>query len=70
MSPRSLMMAGAAVALLLAGPAAAQSAADAIHRRVLVLDGGRIVEDGAPDDLVAQNGRYAALHRAWIDSLA
>ncbi|MDR3662642.1 MAG: ABC transporter ATP-binding protein [Mycobacterium sp.] len=38
--------------------------------RVLVLDGGRIVEDGAPDDLVAGNGRYAALHRAWIDSLA
>ncbi len=38
--------------------------------RVLVLDGGRIVEDGAPDDLVAQDGRYAALHRAWIDSLA
>ena len=38
--------------------------------RVLVLDGGRVVEDGAPDDLVAQNGRYAALHRAWIDSLA
>ena len=38
--------------------------------RVLVLDGGRIVEDGAPDDLVAQNGRYAALHRAWVDSLA
>ena len=38
--------------------------------RVLVLDGGRIVEDGAPGDLVAQNGRYAALHRAWVDSLA
>lgn len=38
--------------------------------RVLVLDGGRVVEDGAPDDLVARNGRYAALHRAWIDSLA
>lgn len=38
--------------------------------RVLVLDGGRIVEDGAPDELVAQNGRYAALHRAWVDSLA
>ena len=34
------------------------------------LDGGRVVEDGAPDDLVARNGRYAALHRAWIDSLA
>lgn len=38
MSPRSLLMAGVAVALLLAGPAAAQSAAEAIHRRALVLD--------------------------------
>jgi ATP-binding cassette subfamily B protein len=38
--------------------------------RVLVLDGGRIVEDGAPGDLIAGNGRYAALHRAWIESLA
>jgi ABC-type multidrug transport system fused ATPase/permease subunit len=38
--------------------------------RVLVLDGGRIVEDGAPADLIAGNGRYAALHRAWIESLA
>ena len=37
MSTRSLM-AGAAIALLLSGPAVAQSAADAIHRRVLVLD--------------------------------
>jgi ABC-type multidrug transport system fused ATPase/permease subunit len=38
--------------------------------RVLVLDGGRIVEDGAPADLIAGKGRYAALHRAWIESLA
>lgn len=36
--PRSLLMAGATITLLLAGPAAAQSAADAIHGRVLVLD--------------------------------
>jgi ABC-type multidrug transport system fused ATPase/permease subunit len=39
--------------------------------RVLVLEQGRIVEDGAPDDLIASgSGRYAALHRAWVDSLA
>ena len=39
--------------------------------RVLVLEGGRIVEDGAPDELIHRSdGRYAALHRAWIDSLA
>jgi ATP-binding cassette, subfamily B, bacterial len=39
--------------------------------RVLVLDHGRIVEDGAPDELIGRTGgRYAALHRAWVDSLA
>ena len=39
--------------------------------RVLVLEHGRIVEDGAPDDLIAHgDGRYAALHRAWVESLA
>jgi ATP-binding cassette, subfamily B, bacterial len=39
--------------------------------RVLVLDHGRIVEDGAPDDLIGRTGgRYAALHRAWVESLA
>ena len=39
--------------------------------RVLVLEGGRIVEDGPPDELIHRSdGRYAALHRAWIDSLA
>jgi ABC-type multidrug transport system fused ATPase/permease subunit len=39
--------------------------------RVLVLDHGRIVEDGAPDDLIGRSGgRYAALHRAWVESLA
>ncbi|MFF5070890.1 ABC transporter ATP-binding protein [Micromonospora olivasterospora] len=37
--------------------------------RVLVLDGGRIVEDGPPARLVAGGGRYAALHRQWRDSL-
>ena len=39
--------------------------------RVLVLDHGRIVEDGTPDELISRgDGRYAALHRAWVESLA
>ena len=42
-----------------------------IADRVLVLEHGRIVEDGAPSDLVAAgDGRYSDLHRAWVDSLA
>jgi ATP-binding cassette, subfamily B, bacterial len=42
-----------------------------IADRVLVLDGGRIVEDGPPGELIARgDGRYAALHRAWLQSLA
>ena len=39
--------------------------------RVLVLDRGRVVEDGSPQELVGQSGgRYAALHDAWTESLA
>jgi ATP-binding cassette subfamily B protein len=41
-----------------------------IADRVLVLEHGRIVEDGPPAELVRSDGRYAALHRAWVDSLA
>jgi len=42
-----------------------------IADRVLVLDHGRIVEDGPPAALIDRaGGRYAALHRAWVDSLA
>jgi ATP-binding cassette, subfamily B, bacterial len=41
-----------------------------IADRVLVVDAGRIVEDGAPAALGAQSGRYGSLHRAWIESLA
>ncbi|NNG40996.1 ABC transporter ATP-binding protein [Flexivirga sp. ID2601S] len=39
--------------------------------RVLVLEHGQVLEDGAPADLIsADDGRYAALHRAWVSSLA
>jgi ABC-type multidrug transport system fused ATPase/permease subunit len=40
-----------------------------IADRVLVLDGGRIVEDGVPAALIAGGGRYADLHQQWRDSL-
>jgi ABC-type multidrug transport system fused ATPase/permease subunit len=41
-----------------------------IAERVLVVDGGRIVEDGPPEQLIARAGRFAGLHQAWLDSLA
>jgi ATP-binding cassette, subfamily B, bacterial len=40
-----------------------------IADRVLVIDGGRVVEDGPPGRLIAGGGRYAALHQQWNDSL-
>ncbi|MEU9860834.1 ATP-binding cassette domain-containing protein [Streptomyces sp. NPDC047971] len=40
-----------------------------IADRVLVMEHGRIVEDGRPSDLVRGEGRFATLHRAWRDSL-
>jgi ATP-binding cassette, subfamily B, bacterial len=42
-----------------------------IADRVLVLEHGKVVEDGSPQELMAAgDGHYAALHRAWIESLA
>jgi ABC-type multidrug transport system fused ATPase/permease subunit len=42
-----------------------------IADRVLVLEHGKVVEDGPPAELLdRRDGHYAALHRAWIDSLA
>ncbi|HVL80810.1 MAG TPA: ABC transporter ATP-binding protein [Actinomycetota bacterium] len=38
--------------------------------RVLVVEDGRIVEDGTPQDLALEPGRWAALSRAWEESLA
>jgi ABC-type multidrug transport system fused ATPase/permease subunit len=42
-----------------------------IADRVLVLEHGRVVEDGSPAELVAGgSGRYSDLHEAWRASLA
>jgi ABC-type multidrug transport system fused ATPase/permease subunit len=43
-----------------------------IADRVLVVEDGRIVEDGSPADLIEEpaGGRFAALHRTWLESLA
>ncbi|MBY8881644.1 ABC transporter ATP-binding protein [Actinacidiphila acidipaludis] len=40
-----------------------------IADRVLVMQGGRIVEDGTPEELIAGDGHFAGLHQAWRDSL-
>ncbi|MEW2067842.1 ABC transporter ATP-binding protein [Streptomyces sp. NPDC007346] len=40
-----------------------------IADRVLVMEAGRIVEDGAPAELIGGTGRFAGLHRTWKDSL-
>jgi ATP-binding cassette, subfamily B, bacterial len=42
-----------------------------IADRVIVLEHGRIVEDGSPGDLVeGGSGRFSDLHDAWLESLA
>ncbi|UCM90607.1 ABC transporter ATP-binding protein [Streptomyces marincola] len=40
-----------------------------IADRVLVMESGRIVEDGPPAELIAGTGQFSDLHRAWRDSL-
>ncbi|MGW5331676.1 ABC transporter ATP-binding protein [Streptomyces bauhiniae] len=41
-----------------------------IADRVLVMEHGRIVEDGRPDRLIAGSGKFSELHKAWRTSLA
>ncbi|MFJ6460744.1 ABC transporter ATP-binding protein [Streptomyces sp. NPDC091387] len=40
-----------------------------IADRVLVMEHGRIVEDGSPAELIGGTGRFAGLHRVWRESL-
>jgi ATP-binding cassette, subfamily B, bacterial len=42
----------------------------AIADRVLVLEHGRVTEDGPPGELMTGDGEYAALHSSWAASLA
>jgi ATP-binding cassette subfamily B protein len=42
----------------------------AIADRVLVIDDGRVIEDGSPIELMHAGGKWAALHEAWEESLA
>jgi ATP-binding cassette subfamily B protein len=42
----------------------------AIADRVLVLDRGRIIEDGPPAELMSGDGEYASLHSSWAASLS
>jgi ATP-binding cassette, subfamily B, bacterial len=41
-----------------------------IADRVLMISGGRIIEDGPPGRLLEDRGEYAALHASWQESLA
>jgi len=40
-----------------------------IADRVLVVEGGKIIEDGTPDELIATGGQFSQLYHAWQDSL-
>lgn len=41
----------------------------AIADRVLVMEHGSIIEDGSPEQLANSGGKFAALYKAWKDSL-
>ena len=40
-----------------------------IADRVLVMEHGKIIEDGTPAELIAGSGHFAGLHTAWRESL-
>ena len=40
-----------------------------IADRVLVLEHGKIIEDGTPERLISGTGKFSKMHKAWRDSL-
>ena len=40
-----------------------------IADRVLVMEHGKIIEDGSPEELVASGGKFSKLYKSWKDSL-
>ncbi|MCB5282880.1 MULTISPECIES: ABC transporter ATP-binding protein [unclassified Arthrobacter] len=72
-----LVQAGLAGLLQGAGTDSGRTALIIAHRlstvetadRVLVVQDGRVVEDGTPAELIGGGGRFARLHGAWKDSL-
>lgn len=41
-----------------------------IADRVLVVEGGQIIEDGSPDELINSGGQFSQLHQVWLNSLS
>jgi ATP-binding cassette subfamily B protein len=35
--------------------------------RIVVIEGGRVVESGAPQELISSGGRFAAMHETWTE---
>jgi ATP-binding cassette subfamily B protein len=40
-----------------------------IAQRVLVMEHGKVIEDGSPEQLSRSGGKFSALYKAWRDSL-
>jgi ATP-binding cassette subfamily B protein len=41
----------------------------AIADRILVLEGGKVLEDGSPKELISGTGKFSKMHKAWRESL-